>query len=293
MLPRKGTMSVLLLSLFFAAASSAQTGESTDMVRIAAGTYRIGTDRGASESRPAHDVVLASFSIDRYEVTNAQFARFLNTLDATAVRDAAAGRVRKDDVKGADAALLFDGGGTAMPLIELDDEDARIGLANGRFVPQPGFDDHPVTETTWYGARAYCAWRGARLPTEAEWEAAARGKNGRTYPWGEAPPTAEHAVFDRRRGETEPVGKRPAGATAEGVHDLAGSLAEWTSSLYRPYPYASDDGREDQTVSGERVTRGGDYVFDTSPDKLTGFFRTGFSRAVQHGHRHIGFRCAK
>ncbi|MFQ6021770.1 MAG: formylglycine-generating enzyme family protein, partial [Acidiferrobacterales bacterium] len=82
-------------------------------------------------------------------------------------------------------------------------------------------------------------------------------------------------------------------ATPEGIHDLAGSLAEWTSSLYRPYPYASDDGREDQAVSGERVTRGGDYVFDTSPEKLTGFFRAGFSRAVHHGHRHIGFRCAK
>ncbi|MFQ5932188.1 MAG: formylglycine-generating enzyme family protein [Nitrospiraceae bacterium] len=288
----KGASSVFLSSLLFAAASAAQIDDAADMVRIAGGKYRIGADRGPPDSRSAHVVVLGSFSIDRYEVTNAQFVRYLNTLDVTAVRDAPAGSVRKRDVEGSDAPLLFDGDGV-IPLIELDDEDARIGLAEGRFAPRPGFEDHPVTEVTWYGARAYCAWRGGRLPTEAEWEAAARGKEGRTYPWGEEPPSHERAIYGRRRGETKPVGERLAGATPEGIHDLAGSLAEWTSSLYRPYPYASNDGREDQAASGERVTRGGDYVFDTSPEKLTGFFRAGFSRAVHHGHRHIGFRCAK
>ncbi len=83
------------------------------------------------------------------------------------------------------------------------------------------------------------------------------------------------------------------GATPEGVHDLAGSLAEWTSSLYRPYSYDATDGREEPTARGERVTRGGDYVFDTTPDRLTTVFRGGYSRAVANGHRHIGFRCAK
>jgi iron(II)-dependent oxidoreductase len=76
------------------------------------------------------------------------------------------------------------------------------------------------------------------------------------------------------------------------VHDLSGNLAEWTSTLYRPYPYRADDGRENGDADGERVTRGGDYVFDTSPDQLKTFFRGGYSRAVEHGHRHIGFRCA-
>ncbi|MDX1527219.1 MAG: SUMF1/EgtB/PvdO family nonheme iron enzyme, partial [Gammaproteobacteria bacterium] len=76
------------------------------------------------------------------------------------------------------------------------------------------------------------------------------------------------------------------------ILDLSGSLAEWTASLYRPYPYDAADGREDIFASGERVTRGGDYVFDTDADQLTGYFRSGFSRAPQNGHRHIGFRCA-
>lgn len=103
----------------------------------------------------------------------------------------------------------------------------------------------------------------------------------------------DDAVFGRSSGETDPVGAHPAGATPEGVHDLAGNLAEWTSSLYRPYPYDPADGREDPEAPGERVTRGGDHVFDSAPDQLTGYFRSGFSRAIQNGHRHIGFRCAR
>jgi iron(II)-dependent oxidoreductase len=224
-------------------------------------------------------------------VTNAEFVRFLETLDLRVLRDAPAGRVRPDDVRGPDATLLFTDG-AERPFIELDDSDARIALSAGHFVAAAGFADHPATEVTWYGAVAYCRWRGARLPTEAEWEAAARGREGRLYPWGNVPPTSERAVFARPRGAHESVGRRPAGATPEGVHDLAGNLAEWTSTLYRSYPYRSDDGRENADADGERVTRGGDYVFDTSPDRLMTFFRAGFSRAVEHGHRHIGFRCA-
>jgi iron(II)-dependent oxidoreductase len=81
--------------------------------------------------------------------------------------------------------------------------------------------------------------------------------------------------------------------TAErAVHDLAGNPAEWTHSLDRDYPYAADDGREDPDATGERVTRGGDYLFDTGPSQLITWFRDGFSRDPARGHRHIGFRCA-
>ena len=252
-----------------------------DMVSIPGGTYRIGTDDGPSDARPAHEVRLAPFRIDATEVTNTDFIRFLETLNARVVGDAEAGRARSDDVQGPDAALLFDDG-AERPLIELS-----LAATRGNQIR-----DHAVTEATWYGAVAYCRWGGARLPTEVEGEAAARGREGRLYPWGDAPPTPERAVFARARGAHEPVGRRPAGATPEGVHDLSGNLAEWTSTLYRPYPYRADDGRENADADGERVTRGGDYVFDTSPDQLATFFRAGYSRAVEHGHRHIGFRCA-
>ena len=264
------------------------------MVAIEGGSYPIGSADGPASTGPLHRVTLDPFLIDVHEVTNAQFATFLDTLEITAKRVVRAGELRPDDVDGPDANRLWGGSsGNDRAFIEMDDTDARIGIVDGRFAPEPGFADHPVSESTWQGAVALCAWRGARLPTEAEWEAAARGKEGRTYPWGEAPPTPEHAVFGRGRGETDPVGSHPKGATPEGVFDLAGNETEWTSSLFEPYPYNAEDGREDPNARGERVTRGGDHVFDVAPDQLTGTFRDGFSRDPRRGHRHIGFRCAK
>ncbi|NIR32426.1 MAG: formylglycine-generating enzyme family protein [Gammaproteobacteria bacterium] len=277
--------------LFPGAAAAAE-----DMVRIPGGAYTLGSDAGGAGARPAHRFVLEPFLIDRFEVTNADFVEFLATLDVTPVRDRAPGAVRPSDLKGPDAPRLHEGpraAGVPKAYVALNDAQSRIGIADGALVVQPGYAEHPVNEVTWKGAAAYCAWRGARLPTEAEWEAAARGSQGRRYPWGDAPPTPERAVYGRASNETAAVGAHPAGATPKEVHDLAGNVAEWTSSLYRPYPYDATDGREDPNARGERVTRGGDHVFDSAPDQLTGFFRGGFSRAADRGHRHIGFRCAK
>ncbi|MEM0990878.1 MAG: SUMF1/EgtB/PvdO family nonheme iron enzyme [Pseudomonadota bacterium] len=270
-------------------------GAQSGMISIPAGRYPLGTDTGATASRPAHTVTLWAFAIDRTEVTNAAFAEFLNALGLALGSDVAAGALRLDDAPKPAVDLLAEGrrGTGRYPLIALDDDQARIGIQAGRFVPTPGYGDHPVTETTWAGARAYCRWRGARLPSEAEWEAAARGMDGRVYPWGDAPPDDRLAFVIQRTGQTAPVGSRPAGASPFGLLDMAGSLAEWTSSLRRPYPYDPTDGREDPDQAGERVTRGGDYIYDTAHDALTAVHRTGFSNAPERGHRHIGFRCAR
>ena len=272
----------------------------SQMVLIAGGVYPMGSADGPSDEQPAHTVRLEAFSIDRHEVTNAQFARFLQAVvddPARGVRlvgNAAPGMADARTIQGPGAALLMENTGEPdrRTLVALNDDESRIGIRGGRLVVQAGFEDHPVNEVSWNGAREYCAWRGARLPTEAEWEVAARGAEGRMYPWGAAPPGAERAVFGRRSNQTEAVGKRSAGATPQGVHDLAGNVAEWTSTLYRPYPYRSGDGRENPAAPGERVTRGGDHVYDSSPEKLRASFRGGFSRAPWVGHRHIGFRCA-
>jgi formylglycine-generating enzyme required for sulfatase activity len=267
------------------------------MVTVPAGTYPIGSpekhplaDRAAV---PAHHVTLRAFRIDRTEVTNGQFAEFLNALPLKPSGTAHPGGVGPANIS-AHRRWLFQSGRRSAPpaIIELDDDNALIGIQDGQFAPGVGREQHPVTETTWAGALAYCRWRGGRLPTEVEWEAAARGSEGLTFPWGEATPTSELAVIQRRTGDTLPVGSRPNGATSSGLLDMAGSLSEWTSTLDRPYPYRPDDGREDPSLPGERVVRGGDYVFNSGAERLTTWNRTIWSRNPAAGHRHIGFRCA-
>lgn len=268
------------------------------MVAIPAGDYPIGSPaRHALANRaamPAHELSLRAFKIDRTEVTNAQFVEFLNALPVKAMGTALGGKVTADNIAPPDRALFLEFSSRPSPytIIDLDDEEARIGVRDGRFAPNPGFDRHPVTETTWAGALAYCRWRGARLPSEVEWEAAARGIQGRLFPWGNAMPTPELAVIGLPSGTTVPVGSRPKGATPQGLLDMGGSLLEWTSSLDRPYPYRADDGREDLTRPGERIVRGGNYIFDDTPDKLVAWNRTVAWRNPATGHRQIGFRCA-
>jgi iron(II)-dependent oxidoreductase len=279
-------------------AAPASARQQAAMVRIPGGTYTIGSpaqhplaDRLAM---PEHKVTIRSFRLDRTEVTNAQFAEFLNALPVKPTGTALGGKVSAANVPAEHRAMLLEFSSRPAPytMIDLDDDEALIGVRDGRFAPNPGFENHPVTETTWAGALAYCIWRGARLPTEAEWEAAARGLQGRTFPWGEAMPTTELAVINRASGDILPVGSRPKGATPEGLLDMAGSLLEWTSSLLRPYPYRADDGREDLSLGGERAVRGGNYVFDDAPGRLTGWNRTVSWRSPATGHRQIGVRCA-
>jgi len=238
-----------------------------EMVRIPGGAFTMGRDDGPADERPAHRVTLAPFLIDRLPVTNRAFAAFLNA---------------NGGAMGRDGRRLFD----------WDDGDARIHKVGGVFRADPGFADRPVVEPSWSGAVAYCAWKGKRLPTEAEWERVAKGKEGRKYPWGNAPPDATRAHFDAGWGATTTVGTPAAGATPEGVLNLAGNVHEWVASLYRPYPYRADDGREDPSAPGERVTRGG--AADTGAETLTTTWRgQGVSRGPRAGHHNIGFRCAR
>lgn len=93
--------------------------------------------------------------------------------------------------------------------------------------------NRPVVNVTWYEAAAYCAWAGGRLPSEAEWERAARGTEARKYPWGNEPPEASRANYDETKaGAATPVGLLPRGATPEGIQDLAGNVWEWTADWY-------------------------------------------------------------
>jgi formylglycine-generating enzyme required for sulfatase activity len=246
--------------------AAAQNVVSTDMVTVPAGPFTLGSDSGPEDERPAHQVSLEAFTIDRMPVTNAQFAAFLNTAGPLH----AAGERHYD----------------------VDDRDARIHRIGARWVADAGFEDHPVVEVTWRGANDYCAWQGKRLPTEAEWEKAARGTDGRKYPWGESPPDRTRAHFNAGWNDTMPIGRFLAGASPYGVLDLAGSVWEWVSSAYFPYPYRATDGREDLTAPLVRGTRGGGH--DSPPQELTTTHRgRNLSRNFRSGHHNIGFRCAR
>lgn len=154
-----------------------------------------------------------------------------------------------------------------------------------------GLDDHPVTYVDWYDACAFCAWAGCRFPTEAEWEKAARGVDGRRYPWGDQAPGPLRTRFAAASGETTtPVLRYPSGASPYGVYDMTGNVWEWVHSLYRPYPYSPEDGREDAVSRDRRVLRGGSFL---SPDAR--YLRCAArSRSYPVRRRdHIGFRVAK
>jgi iron(II)-dependent oxidoreductase len=246
--------------------SHAQGVPTTDMVTIPAGPFTMGSDSGPEDERPAHRVNLGEFAIDKTPVTNAQFALFLNAL------------------------------GPADPqgerFYDFDDGDARIHRIGARWVADSGFEDHPAVEVSWPGAVEYCARQGKRLPTEAEWEKAARGTDGRKYPWGDSSPDQSRAQFNAGWNETIPVGSFPKGASIYGVLDLAGNAWEWVSSAYLPYPYNPADGREDLKPGPVRGTRGGGH--DSGPEEITTTQRgRSLSRGFRSGHHNIGFRCAR
>ncbi|MEZ4661174.1 MAG: SUMF1/EgtB/PvdO family nonheme iron enzyme [Caldilineaceae bacterium] len=129
----------------------------------------------------------------------------------------------------------------------------------------PAYANHPATDVTWAQAVAYAQWAGGRLPSEAEWERACRGNDGRTYPWGNDAASSALANFDSNIGDTTPVGSYPAGQSAYGLLDLGGNVWEWTNSLTAAYPYVADDGREAppdvRNAKGERTARGGSIYY--------------------------------
>lgn len=247
----------------------AALGQAPGMIEIPAGPFTMGSNHGPDDEKPTHRIELAGFAIDRLPVTHAEFAAFL-------------GAQGPEGVNGMRRYRRYDH----------DDGDARIHQLDGRWRADAGLERHPVNEVSWPGARDYCAWKGKRLPTEAEWEKAARGADARRYPWGDAAPDATRARFGAGWTDTAPADAYPAGASPYGVLDMAGNQWEWVSSLYRPYPYRVDDGREDAASDGVRGTRGGGH--DSGPGELTTTYRgRTLSRAPRAGHHNIGFRCAR
>jgi formylglycine-generating enzyme required for sulfatase activity len=230
-----------------------------EMVRIAGGKFPMG---GKNE---AHQVTVATFEIARYPLTNAQWKHFIDDDGYNPEKDwwDEAGR----------AWLLRDDHATEglQPYQRRDYKQHPEFWHHERFgIVYP---NHPVVGISWYEAVAFCHWLTQHqgynpdgyvyvLPSEAEWEYAARRATRRTYPWGNEEPDAERANYEYKHNGTSAVGCFPAGATPEdGIHDLAGNVWEWTRSEYRSYPYDPDDGREDMDAPAKKsfTFRGGGW----------------------------------
>jgi len=166
-----------------------------------------------------------------------------------------------------------------------------------------GKEENPVVCVSWHDSVAFCGWlsnvggKQICLPSEAEWEKAARGTDGRTYPWGEQKPDAELCNFDEKVGDTTRVGRySPQGDSPYGCVDMAGNVWEWTRSLWGKedgnpefgYPYKARDGREDPEAEGKRVRRGGSWLSDEYLLRVANRIRL----VSVGGHFSIGFRCA-
>ena len=243
--------------------------------------------------QPLRTVKLSPFRLDATEVTNASFARWLNEQPGLRVVD--------DEVR--HTHLVYAG---ATPLLNLYPTFPTYGLrqdADGHFAPVPGYAERPVSQVTWLAAQRYCAARGQRLPTEAEWEFAARPRPGDRFPWGVDAPRCNGVVFGRLRGqechalgtEPEPVGRSLQDVTPQGIYDLGGNVAEWVQDRFAPH-YAVCPGIcvdpvvSDTPTSGpiERVFRGGDWAQAAPILRSSGRGRWRQDEALQN----VGFRCA-
>ncbi len=224
-------------------------------VEVKGGSFEMGAE-DMDRANPVHTVQVASFKISKFPVTNLQYARFLE----------------------------------ATPQARHPDH-----WTDGR-IPE-GKDRHPVVKVSWNDAVAFCRWVGeklaghapaeVRLPTEAEWEFAARGPAGREYPWGDEEPSRELANYGTNVGDTTPVDSYPKGATPDrGIFDMAGNVWEWCQDWYGEYSDRTDPDPTGPADGSSRVLRGG--AFYNSPHYLRAAYRVDYRPEFRGGS--FGFR---
>ncbi len=222
-----------------------------ELVYVPGGIFQRSSTYGG-DRQLVHDVTLDSFWIDRTEVTNGQYARCVAA-------------------------------GVCSPPYQSSSARRESYYGDSQY------DDYPVIWVSWNDAATYCGWVGGRLSSEAEWEYAARGPDGRIYPWGNDPPNDTLLNYEQFQGDTVPVGSYPDGASWVGAMDMAGNVWEWVNDWFASDYYASSPSHNPQgpETGDEKVLRGGSWyptgVHVRATDRLP---RTPDVRSIN-----IGFRC--
>lgn len=236
-----------------AVATDFEDSMGVSMSFVPAGNFIAGSDQGYDNEKPVHTVYLDDFYIDTYEVTNALYK------------------------------ACVDAGACSPP-------DKAGSHTRSSYYGNSQFDNYPVVYVDWEAANAYCQWRGMKLPTEAQWEKAARGADGRRYPWGDSIDET-YANYDNDIGDTTEVGSYESGRSIYGVYDLAGNAWEWVADWYSDTYYLNTPlTNPTGPATGEyRVLRGGSWLDD---DSIVTTSNRGWNQLEYFTNTDFGFRCA-
>ena len=264
-----------------------------EWVHVPEGWFSMGSEDSDanSDEKPVHRVCLSGYYISKYEIVNKQYCKFLN-----AIRDEI---TTKESGSGVD---LYYNGNPIYNLPMNDEWYDQIGMLGDAdsFYVKSGKENYPVIEVTWYGAKAFCESYGWRLPTEAEWEKAARGTEKRKYHWGNQDPYYNgkyYANYDPGDYDsdgykyTAPVGSYPDGISPYGCYDMAGDVCEWCNDWYDEdyYSQSPDYNPQGPSTGSYRVKRGGSWYYYARSIRCA--FRNG-STPSRFGNK-LGFRPVK
>ena len=219
-------------------------------VYVPAGSFMMGSNDGNADEKPVHEVFLDAYWIDKYEVSNGQYAKCVQS-------------------------------GACKPPDRMDYLTRRSYYWNSIYL------DFPVIYVSWHHAQDYCSWVGGLLPTEAEWEKAAKGTDGRIYPWGNSTPSCSFVNYINCEGDTTKVGSYSQGASPYGALDMAGNVWEWVADWYGSYINETQNNPTGPESGKYKVLRGGSWSSNEGALRVS--YR--YDHFLDHSYYSIGFRC--